>query len=186
MEKKEKILIITNIITAILVIALGGFIIFDKVIKSNEETPETDKTTVTEKAEDITILEIEANHQKVVYTVDKRIIASSPALENAVVERDVIKYYQVHAGQSDICNGNEWFILEKSDHTITAFSSDDFVCGDEITTKDITEELKKLSIETLKNVYETKELVNEYEPFNYQVLAVNQDDELVDISSLFE
>lgn len=204
MEKKEKILYITNAITAILVIILGGVIIFDKIGENKIDYDTGDKTvenkndhdsidkTVENKEEnnteskDTVILEIKNNSQKIVYTADKKIIANSPTLKNIVVETNVIKFYQIHVGQSDICNGNEWFILEKNDHSIIAFSSDDFICGDKITTKNITEELKKLDITSLKKVYENKEFVNEYEPYNYQAFAINQDDKLVDISAIFK
>ena len=205
MEKKEKILYITNAITAILVIILGGVIIFDKIgenkidydtgdktVENKNDHDSIDKTVEnkeennTESKDDTVILEIKNNSQKIVYTADKKIIANSPTLKNIVVETNVIKFYQIHVGQSDICNGNEWFILEKNDHSIIAFSSDDFICGDKITTKNITEELKKLDITSLKKVYENKEFVNEYEPYNYQVFAINQDDKLVDISAILK
>ena len=169
MEKKEKILYITNAITAILVIILGGVIIFDKIgenkidydtgdktVENKNDHDSIDKTVEnkeennTESKDDTVILEIKNNSQKIVYTADKKIIANSPTLKNIVVETNVIKFYQIHVGQSDICNGNEWFILEKNDHSIIAFSSDDFICGDKITTKNITEELKKLDITSLK------------------------------------
>lgn len=191
MEKKGNVLIITNIITAILAVLLGGFIIFDKVINNEEPTTENKVTENNKEPEnndkkEKIILELKENNQKVTYTTDKWVVASSPAIENTIVSKDVANYYKVHAGQSDMCQGNEWIIIEKEDKSIIAFNTDDFVCGDRITKKDITQDIKDLGITSIKNIFESKEFVNEYEPYRYQAFVVNQDDQLINISSILE
>lgn len=191
MEKKGNVLVITNIITAILAVLLGGFIIFDKVINNEEPTKENKVTENNKEPEnndkkEKIILELKENNQKVTYTTDKWVVASSPAIENTIVSKDVANYYKVHVGQSDICQGNEWIIIEKEDKSIIAFNTDDFVCGDRITKKDITQDIKDLGITSIKNIFESKEFVKEYEPYRYQAFVVNQDDQLINISNILE
>ncbi|MGN1371651.1 MAG: hypothetical protein ACI4XM_05210 [Candidatus Coprovivens sp.] len=188
MTKNKNILFITNIIMGILVIILGGFIIIDKVF-INKGGSNNDKEVVENESNyvisDIITKSVDDEY-KIFYTKDSKIVVVSSNVKETVVTDDVSNYYKVHVGMSDICIGNEFIIIEKNDGTILAFSSDRFVCGNTIYTKDITEDLKKLGITSLKRVYENASFTSEYEPLMYQVFAVNQNSEIIDITNIFE
>ena len=188
MIKNKNFLFITNIIIGILVIILGGFIIIDKVF-INKDVSNNDKEVVENESNyvisDIITKSVDDEY-KIFYTTDSKIVVVSSNVKETVVTDDVSNYYKVHVGMSDICIGNEFIIIEKNDGTILAFSSDRFVCGNTIYTKDITEDLKKLGITSLKRVYESASFTNEYEPLMYQVFAVNQDSEIIDITNILD
>lgn len=95
--------------------------------------------------------------------------------------KNVILFADVHASQSDICNGNEKVIVVKEDGSVSFLDMDSLICGHELVIKE--------NIGTLKEIVEIKEekiKTNEYEPDYYKVIATDINGQTTDITELLE
>lgn len=198
MENKTKTLIVTNILTAILVLALGGYIIFDnvtnkdatkeddnKLVENNndkEEQKENEKNS-----KDALFYSTLSEEHKVYLTEDQTVKLVSTSLGNKEIASNITWIRKISAGQSDICEGNTWLILESSDETpkYTALSVDDLSCGNKISTIDLSAELSKKNIKDIVSIFETVEYVNQYEPLLHKVFSVDKNGKTVEITDIF-
>lgn len=196
MENKTKTLIVTNILTAILVLALGGYIIFDNVT-NKDATKEDDNKLVENNNDKEEQKENEKNSKdslfystadedyKIYLTEDKTVKLVSTSLGNKEIASNITWIRKISAGQSDICEGNTWLILSASDGKYTALSVDDLSCGNKISTIDLSAELSKKNIKDVVSIFETVEYVNQYEPLSHKVFGVDKNGKTVEITDLF-
>lgn len=202
MSKKEKVLVFTNIITAILLVVCGGALL---LIKLNDKTarcvdaPEIKEDT-SEKNEESTnkqestdntiegslIYSDSTEDNKIYLMKDKTLKLVSENLGNKEISKNVIKTYDIYAGQSDVCEGNRWIIAETEDSKYVAISIDALSCGERIETVNVSDELKKLNVTGTISIYDTKTFINQYEPLSYKVYAINEDGKSTEITSIFE
>jgi hypothetical protein len=198
MENKTKTLIVTNIITAIIVLALGGYIIFDKVndkdvakednnklVENNngkEEQKENEKNS-----RDSLFYSTLSEEHKIYLTEDNVVKLVSTSLGTKDIATNVSWIHEISAGMSDICEGNTWLILESGDTDIkyTALSVDTLSCGNEVRTFDLSAELNKKNLKNIVSIYSTKEFINQYEPLRHKVFVIDEDGKSTDITDLF-
>ena len=76
----------------------------------------------------------------------------------------------VHAGQSDVCEGNERLIFIMKDGSISYLNIDKLVCGSELEVKNNIG-----GYEDIAAVYDEQKKVNDYEPVLYTVYARDKD-----------
>ena len=201
MENKTKTLIVTNIITAIIVLALGGYIIFDKVndkdvakednnklVNDNkEEEKEQQENENGENNSDSLYYSTLSEEHKIYLTEDNVVKLVSTSLGTKDIATNVSWIHEISAGMSDICEGNTWLILESGDTDIkyTALSVDTLSCGNEVRTFDLSAELNKKNLKNIVSIYSTKEFINQYEPLLHKVFVIDEDGKSTDITDLF-
>lgn len=184
MSKKEKCLIITNIITGILMLVFGGFCIY----QMNDDAP-TKCEKETNKSSSI-------NLGSIVYAVDnntyleitekKELKLVSTELGDSVIAKNVIITYDVRAGMSDICEGNRWIISENEDGEFVALSIDSLSCGNEVKTINLTNEFKNKNISNVGFIYQEEKFVHMYEPNDFKVFALSEDGKSVEITDILD
>lgn len=210
MAKKEKILVITNIITGILMLVFGGFGIYQmnsakditselkKCENVNKNTNVVDKddsnSGVDDKNNDKEIQSIEGTlvysngneSIKLYLTAEKELKLISTELGESVVAKKVTKTYDVKAGQSDTCEGNRWIISQNENDEFVALSIDSLSCGNEVKTINLTNEFKNKKISNATYIYQEEKFVNMYEPNSFKVFTLNGEGKSVEITDILD
>ena len=202
MSNKEKVLVVTNIITLVGLLVLGGILILSKDKKEvkNDDTSkcvEVDDTTKEEveyedncikpaKVDGYLVYSDGAEENKIYAMNDKSLKVISNELGEKVIAENINKTYDIYAGQSDICEGNRWIVANTEDNKFIAVSIDAMICGSEIKTLDVSEELAKKKLNNTISIYTTKKFTNQYEPTVTQVYALSEDGISTEITNIFE
>ncbi len=187
MSKKEKVLVFTNIITVILLIALGGVLVFSKDKEETKKDEVQECTDVKEtKIEGKLIYSNYSEDNKIYLKTDNTLELISKDLGNKVIAEKVNKTYDIQVGQSDVCEGNRWIVALTDDNQFIAISIDAMSCGDEIKTLNVSDEMAKLELNDTIAIYTTETFTNQFEPTAFKVFALNEDGESTEITSIFE
>lgn len=186
MTKKEKILLFTNIFTAVLLIVLPSFIIFNKpASKCGQER----ENTVAEKENTINdgklLYASGDDAYKIYLTSDKNIKLISNDLGNEILAEKIVKTYDFYVGQSDTCEGNRWIIGEDENNKFVAVNIDSLICGNTIKKINISDEVSNLNISDISFIYQEKYFTNKYEPYLYKIFASDSNDKVVEITNIF-
>ncbi len=168
--------------------------------KKEQETKEVEKKEETKKEEkkekkeeprkenkvlfDATDKKYEDDKALVVLTPDNRVLVNytnedDKYVTDVEIATDVIETFDVHAGMSDICWGNEVLIIVTESKTLF-LSIDDMMCANRLVTK----ELKGL--EGITNVEEKAEKSPNNEPDDYKVYATTKDGKRIEITDKLE
>ena len=196
MKQNNKVLIILCIILGIVVLGLGGYIVYDKFIanvdnqedkQENKEKSEYEKFVEEEKAKRTgRILYEHSNNEdeysKIEMTASGEIVVNADFINNSTVETKVLKAFEARFAMSDICMGNTSFVFIKEDGTLSALSLDSFECGKRIDLK--------TNLGNLKNIVEvyTQEdhPATEFEPPAYSTYAKDIDGKVININQYLE
>ena len=186
MEGNGKFLVITNVLTIILIVGLGVLLVF-----TNLKDDKTSDKCVTEKQEekvesnDILVYSSSYEDYKLYLTDNNVVKLVSTELDNKNIAENIASSYTIYAGMSNLCEGNRWLIMVDNEHKFTALSIDSLVCSNEIKTINVSDELNKKNLTNTSVIYDTKSFTNEFEPRNYQVYALDEDGNSVEITDIF-
>lgn len=190
--KKSNGYIITIVLLAIAIIGLGSYIVIDKVQENKNETQTEIKEETNKKEEDI---RLSTNRSHNIYiddnitikkTDDSKIVVNTESFKNKEIGSN-IAYAEIFSfSQSDICYGDSWLLMIDGNKEVTAFSIDNAVCSNKIDTKNITNDLKELGVNTIKGIYQNYEFHNQYEPLSPKVNVVTDNDKIIEITSILE
>ena len=192
MTKKEKVLVFTNIITAILLVVLGGILLLsnNKDVKAEnkdeQKNTDTDNCVQESKVDGYLVYSDGYEEYKIYSMKDKTLKVFSSELGDKVIAENVNKTYDIRVGQSDMCEGNRWIIANTEDNKFIAVNVDAMVCGNKLKTLDVSHELYKLNLNYTISIYNTETFTNQFEPNMINVFAINEDGVSTEITSIFE
>ena len=204
MSKTEKFLFFTNTTTLLVLLILIGLLILEK---TNNETENTEINKCVEVEENKNVdneAEKETNcndsikvdghlvysdsteNNKIYLMSNNTLELISKDLGNKVIAENVVKTYDISAGQSDICDGNRWIVANTEDNKFIAISIDSMTCGNEFELLDVSSKLSKMKLDNTMSIYTTEKFTNQFEPTITQVYALSEDGISTEITNIFE